>query len=318
MTHSQHFNFYICSCVPDGGIYLCEMDESGKVEIKEFTPLDRPMYAVKDDDKLYVLLRAPFENSAESGLVSFDIGAEGELLNPSEIVSTKGEVACHLCVDGESVYAVNYISGSVSKCGEKTVCHSGVGPNLPRQDGPHTHYVSLTPDGEYLLATDLGLDSVFTYDKELNLQNVSKVPEGHGVRHLAFSDDGKICFAVNELASTVSAFEYCDGKLSLIDTASCIPESFDGETTAAAIRYNNGEVFVSNRGHDSVAVLEFKEGKLSLKNIFSCGGNGPRDFDLIGDYTVSTNEKSDSVTVIKNEKVVSELCIKSPICVTKI
>ena len=316
MTHSQRFNYYICSCTPDGGIYLCETDVSGKIDKKAFTPLDRPMYAVKANGKLYVLLRAPFENSAESGLVILNIGENGRLENPSEVFPTGGEVACHICVDGDNVYVVNYISGSVTLCGKKTVCHKGSGPNLPRQDGPHTHFAGLSPEGEYILVTDLGLDSIFVYDKDLNLQNTAKVPEGHGVRHLVFSDDGRFCFAVNELASTVTVFEYCDGKLKLVDTARAVPDDFEIETTAAAIRYTEGKIYASNRGHDSIAVMDFTDGRLTMKEFFWCGGNGPRDFALAGDFIISANEKSNNAVVLKDGKVLSELSVKSPVCVT--
>lgn len=318
MTHNRLSDLYICSCVPDGGILKCRLYDDGTLEKLGFFPVDRPMYSVVSEKKLHVLLRAPFEDTSCSGYVSFCINDDGDLFDPSGIISTNGEVACHLCVDGQSVYAVNYISGSVTKCSEKTVCHKGCGPNLPRQDGPHTHFVGKTSDGEYLLVTDLGLDTVFVYDKDLKLKTCAEVPKGHGVRHLVFSDDGKYLFAANELYSTVSVFEYNGGKLALVDTASCIPEDFSGETTAAAIRYKNGKVYVSNRGHDSVAVLEFKSEKLVMTGFFPCGGSSPRDFDIVGDYFVCTNEKSGSVTVLKDGKVVSEISVKFPICVTKI
>ncbi len=317
MTHSLLSDLYICSCAPDGGILECRLYDDGHIEKTQLFSADRPMYAVIDEKKLHVLLRAPFSDSNDSGYIFFDIKEDKSLSKPSKAVSTKGEVACHLYVEKDSVYAVNYISGSVTKCGEKTVCHSGKGVNLPRQNGPHTHFVGKTPDEKYLLVTDLGLDTVFVYDKELDFVNSAKVPEGHGVRHLVFSDDGKYLFAANELCSTVSVFEYKEGKLTLIDTASCIPEGFSDETTASAIRYKNGKVYVSNRGHDSIAVLELKDGKLFMTDIFSCGGFSPRDFDIIGDFFVCTNEKSDSVTVVKDGKLVSEINVKSPICVTK-
>ena len=317
MTHNQHYNFYICSCTPDGGLCLCSVDSNGTILQKDFVSLDSPMYAVESEGKLYVLLRAPFENSSESGLISFDIDNGGKLINPSEIVSTNGEVACHLCVDNKNVYIANYISGSVSKIGSVVVGHIGSGPNLPRQDGPHVHYVGLTPDGKYLLVSDLGLDSIFVYDKELSFVNSARVPDGHGARHLVFSEDGKYCFVANELVSTVSAFEYNVGKLTLIDTARCIPEEFEGDSTAAAIRYLDGRVYVSNRGHNSIAVLDFEDEKLSMSETFSCGGAGPRDFDFVGEFIVSTNQDSDNVTVMKNGKVVSEISVKKPICITK-
>ena len=52
-----------------------------------------------------------------------------------------------------------------------------------------------------------------------------------------------------------------------------------------------------------------------------CGGDFPRDFDVIGDFLIITNEKSNSVAAInKNtQKIAYEVKgIESPICIVKI
>ena len=48
--------FYILSCQKDGGIYRCQFKE-GEIKVLDKTPLDRPMYAIIREDKLYVILR---------------------------------------------------------------------------------------------------------------------------------------------------------------------------------------------------------------------------------------------------------------------
>ena len=96
MTHSRHFDVYVASCTPSGGIYHYKLHDS-HLELAEITPADRPMYMVIEEKKMYVLLRAPFENR-ESGVVVYEIDDNGKLMNPSAIQSTKGEVACHILV----------------------------------------------------------------------------------------------------------------------------------------------------------------------------------------------------------------------------
>ena len=54
--------------------------------------------------------------------------------------------------------------------------------------------------------------------------------------------------------------------------------------------------------------------------MFSCFGDSPRDFKVIGDYIISTNEKSNSVTALNKETM--ELVdifeeVLSPICVAE-
>jgi len=97
-----------------------------------------------------------------------------------------------------------------------------------------------------------------------------------------------------------------------------LPEDFCKESTASAIRIDNGKIYVSNRGHNSISVFEYEDNKLKMTKTHSCFGDSPRDFDIIGDYIISTNEKSNSVTVLNKETM--ELVdvfndILSPICV---
>jgi len=309
---------YIASCVRDGGIYKYNLSEDGKLTECGFTPADRPMYMIAEGNKMHVLLKEIFENK-ESGLVTYDILSDGSLANPTDIRSTEGQVACHLCADEGNIYSVNYISGSVNKSGEKTVTHTGSGPNLPRQNSPHTHYVGLTPDKKYICVTDLGLDSIFIYDKSLSVVSVAKVPEGYGVRHIVFSDCGKYMFVINELISSVSAFSYSEGKLTYIDTETILPKDFEGESTGGAIRFHNNLIYASNRGHESIAELSFDGSKLKLLNLYSCHGVHPRDFDFVDDYLISTNMLSDNVAVMKIKDgktvLIDDIKIKEPLCV---
>lgn len=312
-------NIYIASCSPDGGMYQYRLSDEGKLSFVNKTDCDRPMYAVIDGEKMYILLRAPFKENNESGLVQYDIAEDGTLKNPTEPVSTKGIVACHLTVKNSAVYCVNYLSGNVIKMPDTVVAHSGKGVHPTRQEAPHTHFAGFTPDGKYLCVTDLGLDTVFLYHPDMTLKDRVKVPEGHGARHLVFSDDGKYMFVANELESTVSSFEYDGESLSYIETVSCLPEENHFESTASAIRYHEDKIYVSNRGHDSVSILCHKKGRMTLSGTIDCGGAGPRDFDIIKGFIVATNEKSGNVTVtdLKTHEKTFELTdIKAPLCVT--
>lgn len=318
MIHNPLYNIYIASCSSDGGIYQYHLYDDGCLKLQSFTQMDRPMYMVAENNKMYILLRSPFSESNESGMATYDISSDGKLQTPTGIISTKGEVACHLSVNCEYVYCANYISGSVIKIPEKLIKHEGKGINPIRQEAPHAHYVGFTPDKEFVCVVDLGLDTVFLYNKNLELINKVQVPEGHGARHLVFSDDGKYCFVANELKSTVSLLEYKSGELKYIDTVSCLPEGYTGETTASAIRYNENHIYVSNRGLNTISVLKNQNGKLIYKDTYSCNGNFPRDFDIIGNYIICTNEKSDSITVLDKNNfnvIYTENNIKSPICV---
>ncbi len=289
-------NIYIASCVENGGIYRYKADESGKLIFAEKTNVPSPMYMAIKNKKMYVVLRAPFDDK-NSGVVEFDINSDGSLTNMSRCISTMGEVACHIATNGEDVYCANYISGSFSKLPDVLVTHSGNGPHPTRQLSPHPHFVGFTPDNKYLCVVDLGLDSIFVYNKNLSVKSVSKVPDGHGARHIVFSDDGKYMFCTNELKSTMSAFKYDDGILTLVDTKSGLSDE-NAVSTAAAIRIYKDKILMSNRGHDSISVFSFENEKLYLEKNIPCMGRCPRDFDIADDYIICANEESDTVTVL--------------------
>lgn len=316
MIHSQHCKFYIASYHKEGGIYLCEY-ENGCAQILSKTEANLPMYLAVSDGKMYAILRQPFSHNNTSGLISYDIAKDSSLNNPSEIVSTNGIVACHLTVFDGEVYCVNYLSGSVVKIPDVEVVHTGSGPQSPRQDMPHTHYIN-SFDGKYLICTDLGTDTLYVYDKNLNEIHRAKVPTGHGARHLAYSNGYVYC--VNELESSVSTFKYSDGKLEYVTTVNALPDDFDGVSTTAAIRVSGDYVYVSNRGHDSISVLKIDNGIPRLIRTVDCGGASPRDFNIFGDLLICTNENSNNVTFFEigngiPQKIDTELKIENPLCV---
>ena len=323
MTHNQLYNVYIASCDKEGGVCRYNLNENGEMLYVDKVDLDRPMYLTVNKNVLYALLREPFDNSKESGVAEFEISNDGNLIKNEIMQSTKGEVGCHLSVD-ENIYCVNYISGSVIKIPDKLVIHSGKSIHPIRQTSPHTHQVVFTPDNKYVCVVDLGLDKILIYDKDLNYVSDANVPQGHGARHIVFSPDGKYSFCANELKSTVSVFAYYDGKLILGETYTILPDDYQGESTVAAIRISSDGkyLYVSNRGHDSIACFEVEDGILNLFGLVDCGGNSPRDFNITpnGRFLVCTNENSDNVTIFevndgKLLKTKFEVEVKNPLCV---
>jgi len=309
---------YLLSCVKDGGIYRCTLSSGGKLRIVDKVTLDRPMYGVIREDRLYVVLRSPFPDSGDSGLMTFDI-RDRKLTNPSRLLSTKGQVACHLSVENGSVYVANYTSGSVIKMPDILVAHQGSSVNEKRQSSAHAHYISPTPDGKYICAVDLGMDKILVYDKDLHPVSAVAAKPGNGPRHLAFSDDGNYAYCADELSSTVTVLSYCDGKLEILREYSTLPDGYAEENTTAAIRYREGYVYISNRGHDSIACFRAEGEKLTLTDIVSCAGASPRDIHVLGEFLICTNEASDNVVVFKIQggtlQQVDQLSLPTPLCV---
>lgn len=305
---------YIADCDAAGGIYVYDF-ENGVLSQKQFAPLDRPMYLCIDKNRLYCIIREAF--GVNSGIISYKIDQNGCLYEPSEVISTEGEVCCHLCVKDGSVFSANYRSGSVNLLGAVTVVHSGSSVHPVRQTASHTHFTNISPDGKYLLVCDLGLDAVVTYN--LDLQEVSRayVPAGHGARHLVYSEDGKTVYAVNELTSTISVFDYNDGVLEHIETVEGLPsEEFSGESYAAAIRRDGNLLYISQRGFNAISIFDIS-GKIPVyKTSFPSNGHYPRDFDIFGDYIIVTNEGGNASVFNKHTfQKTCEIPLHSPLCV---
>lgn len=132
----------------------------------------------------------------------------------------------------------------------------------------------------------------------------ASLPPGSGPRHLVFSRDEKSVYVVNEMACSVSSFDWDKqtGKLSMRQTISTLPEgvAVQPEFTAAEILLHpSGRfVYVSVRGHDSVSVfaVDPASGNLSLIQNLSSGGNAPRGLgiDPTGHWLLAGNQKTDN------------------------
>lgn len=309
---------YILSCETiknGGGIYAYDLMENGTLEKRAYFPCDRPMYAVKCTRGLCVLLRAPFADSANSGYIFID----ENLQSAGEIKNTQGVVACHLCVDEEDVYLVNYLSGNIVKNGEIIAQRCGKGVHPSRQTEPHTHFINKTRDG-YFSVCDLGTDTLAIYDKDLKLISQEKVPPGYGIRHLTFSKDGKYIYAVNELVPSVSVFAYENGKAKLVNTIDIACKNEKANGAAIRLSKDGKYLYVSLREENAFCVFAVDGEHLTIVQTVECGGDSPRDFNIFGDYLLCTNECNDNMTVfsviegeIKHK--VTHYTIPKPLCI---
>lgn len=311
-------NIYLLSCAAmkdGGGVYRYKLSGNG-TEREGFLPCDRPMYAVNDGKRLHILLRAPFPDSENSGYFS----CNEDFTDCGEIKDTLGKCACHLAVAKNDVYIANYLSGNIVKNCTLPRVHTGGGVCLLRQDMPHTHFAAVSRDKKRVLCCDLGLDTVFVYDRDLNEVSRAKVPAGYGVRHLAITQDGHTVYAVNELVPSVSVFSFDGENLGLKRTVTLPCEN--KTSTAAAIRLSADEtkLYVSARGENALFVLRAEGERTEIIQKASCGGDSPRDFNLFGNLILCCNERSDNIHLfetkngfIKNK--VNSITLKSPLCV---
>lgn len=297
------------------GIYKAQFDqETGSLsDLDIIIQTQSPTYlALSQKGNLYSIVK----EGNKGGIAAFN--PKGQLIN--QLVS-EGAPLCHIAIDEsrQLVYGANYHKGEVSvyhiqKNGglklADLVTLEGSGPHL-HQKSPHAHYVGLSPD-HYLITCDLGADKVRSYaispKGHLNLITEYQSRPGSGSRHLVFHPNQKIAYLLCELSSTVEVLIYngC-GYFERIQTIGTLPKTYDGFNATAAIRISaDGRfLYVSNRGHDSIACFTIeKDAQLSLLDIVPCHGKTPRDFNLSPDqnYLLVGHQDSNHASVFKRDQ----------------
>jgi 6-phosphogluconolactonase len=262
---------------------------------------------------------------------------------------SEGADPCHIVVDdtGKYVLVANYSSGNVTVLPVQAngfigapmsvIQHHGSSVNPQRQAGPHAHCVAIDATSHRVFVCDLGLDKVMIYhlDEAAGLLATNENPwaglkPGSGPRHIVFHPDGKHAYVINELSSTLTAFDYDSqhGALKEIQTVSALPENFRGVNTCAeiAVHPSGKFIYASNRGEDSITVfaIDAQTGRLDFVERQSTRGKTPRCFaiDPTGQYLIAANQNSDNVVVFRINTQTGRLTstgqnlqIGKPVCV---
>jgi len=331
------------------GIYAFDFNtETGKLNPKGL--------AAETHDPSFVVIHpngkfayAANEAGKQSTITAFSIDPKSAKLTQLDQLPALGEDPCHLSFDktGKYLFVANYSSGNVvvlpilpdGKLGENTanVKDAGsLGPNKQRQEGPHAHWVQVSPDNRFVFVSDLGLDEILSYRFDAakgtlipNDPPFAKLAPAAGPRHAAFSPNGKFVYVVSELNSTVTAFTYdsTKGALKELQAVSTLPSDFHGRNDDAEITVHpNGKwLFASNRGHDTIAVfaVDPEKGTLRKTGEFPTGGKEPRHFaiDPTGQFVLAENQNSNSIVVFRIDPATGSLTptggtasVPSPVC----
>ena len=308
------------------GIYAFSFDDVTRnlTAMGSFAGIANPTFIVVHPIRrwLYAVSETKQPNDGEPGSVwAFHFEHKPWAIEPINHRPSGGDWPCHLQLDatGKWLLVSNYGTGNVSvlpilsdgALGEMTdlVQHHGHGVHPQRQEGPHAHSVTLTPDNRFAIVADLGIDQLVIYKFDatggkLIAYGQARTRPGAGPRHMAFHPNGHVVYVANELDSTVTAYGYdaANGSLREMQTLDTLPPGAP-ENTVADIHVSSSanRVYVSNRGHNSIAVFDADaDGRLTRIAVSSCGGNWPRNFALAPGrpFIVVANQYSSEVSVL--------------------
>jgi 6-phosphogluconolactonase len=321
------------------GIYAFQWDPAGG-ELKELGlagESDNPTFmALSPDGKhLYAVNEIDEYEGAKTGSISaFTLDHATAKLALLNIVPSAGAGPCHVSVDqsGRAVFCANYSGGSaasfhVEQTGKLSQAvsqfhYEGHGPVADRQEAAHAHRATVTPDNNYVLINDLGLDCIHIYhlDPATAKLTAGDPPQwtakpGSGPRALRFHPNGKWAYCLNELSSTIDvlAWDSKSGTLNSVQHVELLPKGYRGEHAAS-------EIVIDRTGRFAYAAVRFWDrivslsidpstGKLSQIGVTSCGGKVTRHMTLdpTERWLLVANQTSDNIAVIERDAKTGKL-----------
>lgn len=317
------------------GIYAVRLDsDSGALTTPALVAeASNPAWLALSPDRRF--LYAIDESAAQATAYAIDarVPALKPLPRDESLATRRASPPSHLAVDatGRVLLAANYRDGYVAAMAIRhdgtleapsITTHTGRGPHATRQERPHPHSVTPSPDNRFVIVCDLGVDKVYSYALDVSSAKLAPAnppyvatEPGAGPRHFKFGLKGRYAYAINELANTITtyAYEAARGALTSIQSVGTLPKDFTGQNTTAEVRVHpNGRfAYGSNRGHDSIAVFAIspENGQLSLVEIVPSGGKTPRNFALSpdGNWLLCAHQDSDNLTTFRVDPATGRL-----------
>lgn len=323
------------------GIYTYRFNETtGESSILDSTTVDNPSYLVPSKDGKYVYAVSELSD-AMARVNAYSFNKETGKLHFLNDQQTKGADPCYISTNGKIVLTANYSGGSMSvfpinKDGSlaaaDTLFQGSIGgPDLSRQNTPHVHCATFSPDGKYIFATDFSADRILHFavsnkGKLSHLQNdKTTVDADSGPRHLTFSPNGKFAYLISELSGNVTVFGYADGKLTKKQVIAADTQQARGSADIH-LSADGKFLYASNRlKGDGIAIFKVNEKTGILSKVgYQLTGIHPRNFSITpnGNFLLVACRDSDMIQVFRRNATTGlltdtnqNIVLSKPVCI---
>lgn len=310
MTLSADTFVYV-SMAPEQQIQVYRLDgKDGKLTAVEALAVEGTPGSLAVDPKKEFLFASLRSNST---LASYRIDAgTGKLKHRSTAALGKGENAAFVAADrgGRWLISASYAAGKVvvHQLGDDGVIQSPARQTLAT--AKTAHCVAIDRDNRWVFVPHVAPNAVFQFRFDAasgQLADAGKAPGGRakaGPRHLAFHPTQGLAFTSDESGNSITAYRFDPAAgLKPVQTLSTLPAGFDGPNTTAEVKVHpSGKfVWVSNRGHDSLAGFAIdSSGKLTTLGQTPTEKT-PRSFDIEPDgrYLLAAGEGSGKLAVYR-------------------
>ncbi len=309
--------------------------------------VERPTFVLADPVRSALHCVSEMGNRGEciGSVHSFAVDRSTGELSPLGHTPSGGGGPTHLCAatDGGALFIANFGGGEVASLALNDTgapnpvasvrINHGNGPHR-RQQGPHAHGVTLSPDGRHLLAPDMGADRVFVYPMEADgltlapaLPTDALVPPGAGPRLILFGADGRFAYLLTELSAHIvtCAWHAETGALSALDDIALDPTDVTEGTSAAgfAISGDGAFLYASNRRTHAIHVfaIDGETGRLKPLQTVPSGGEKPWAIEITpcGGWLLAANQASDRIALFRRDpksgrlgSLCSDMTVPSP------
>ncbi|MCP9235807.1 lactonase family protein [Lewinella sp. JB7] len=324
--------------VHEPGIYRFALVADGTVTNRgRVVEAENPSFLAYSTDRS-VLVSVEQVQQGDGRVVSFAVA--GDSLSVRNRQTSGGNGPCHVNVGPQGyVMVANYNGGNAELL--RIDGRGNLSEPLDLQDHrqrgaetPHAHSSYFLNGGTEVLSVDLGTDEVWHYRIDTAREALipmtppaAKMKDGAGPRHLSVHPNGRWIYVINELNSTVTQLERRDGKLTVRDSWSTLPDDFAGESFCADVHVSTDGRFLygSNRGHNSIVAYAIDQatGALTTLEHEPVAGDWPRNFALSPreDFLLVANQRSKNITTLRRDAdtglldYVSSVSAPVPVCI---